>query len=71
MQAIEPITPETLFQIWSRISLRTALEAYPVFDKKSLKQMMSYTDGLNKPGNRGEWGRALSSGLALAGCYTR
>lgn len=44
-QATEPINNDTVFQIWSRISLRTALEAYPVFDKKSLKQMLSYTEG--------------------------
>ena len=48
LQATEPITAETTFQIWSRISLRTALEQYPVFDKKSLRQMMSYTDQLKK-----------------------
>lgn len=45
-RATEPINNDTVFQIWSRISLRTALETYPVFDKKSLKQMLSYTEGL-------------------------
>jgi hypothetical protein len=47
-QATEPIDNDTIFQIWSRISLRTALEAYPVFDKRSLRQMMSHTAGLDK-----------------------
>lgn len=45
-RATEPIDENTVFQIWSRISLRTALDVYPVFDKQSLKQIMSYTDGL-------------------------
>ena len=44
-RAVDPVTEDTVFQIWSRIGLRTALEAYPVFDKKSLKQMMSHTGG--------------------------
>lgn len=58
-RATAPIDAETMFQIWSRISLRTALEQYPVFDKKSLKQMLSYTDGMstaniNKRGNKSQ-----------------
>ncbi|GAX77681.1 hypothetical protein CEUSTIGMA_g5124.t1 [Chlamydomonas eustigma] len=48
-RATEPVTEETTFQIWSRIGLRTALEAYPVFDKKSLKNMLSFTDGFKQP----------------------
>eukprot|EP00955_Chlamydomonas_euryale_P023171 244132-Chlamydomonas_euryale.AAC.18 len=44
-RATDPITNDTVFQIWSRISLRTALDQYPVFDKRSLRQMMSYTGG--------------------------
>lgn len=44
-RAAAPINPDTVFQVWSRISLKTILEVYPVFDKKSLRQMMSYTEG--------------------------
>eukprot|EP00195_Chlamydomonas_chlamydogama_P017435 CAMPEP_0202915134 /NCGR_PEP_ID=MMETSP1392-20130828/64899_1 /ASSEMBLY_ACC=CAM_ASM_000868 /TAXON_ID=225041 /ORGANISM="Chlamydomonas chlamydogama, Strain SAG 11-48b" /LENGTH=443 /DNA_ID=CAMNT_0049607039 /DNA_START=317 /DNA_END=1648 /DNA_ORIENTATION=- len=40
-RATEAITADTTFQIWSRISLRTVQETYPVFNKASLKAMMS------------------------------
>lgn len=46
-RAAEPITSETTFQIWNRISLRTVKENYPVFDKNSLRAAMtSYNKAL-------------------------
>lgn len=39
-QAAEPITSQTLFQIWNRVSLRTVQESYPVFNKNSLRACM-------------------------------
>ena len=48
-RAAAPITPDTIFQVWSRIRLKTILDVYPIFDKRSLRQMMSYTDGIMQP----------------------
>lgn len=40
-QATEPITHETTFQIWTRVSLRTVQDSYPVFNKQSLRACMA------------------------------
>jgi hypothetical protein len=40
-QASEPITHETMFQIWTRVGLRTVQDSYPVFNKASLRACMA------------------------------
>uniref|UniRef100_A0A7S0WUB7 Protein kinase domain-containing protein n=1 Tax=Chlamydomonas leiostraca TaxID=1034604 RepID=A0A7S0WUB7_9CHLO len=40
-KATEPITAETVFQIWTRVSLRTVQDSYPVFNKQSLRACMA------------------------------
>lgn len=42
LRATEPITQETMFQIWTRVSLRTVQESYPVFNKASLRACMAH-----------------------------
>ncbi len=41
LQATEPVTQETTFQIWTRVGLRTVQDSYPVFNKASLRACMA------------------------------
>jgi serine/threonine protein kinase len=66
-RAAEPINPDTVFQVWSRISLKTVLKSYPVFDKRSLRQMMSYTDGASTPSMRRDKTKKLAGTASVRG----